>query len=304
MRNLEPRAARRRSADEYRQPRAPLQARGRPLATWLERLDVEPLWAAEWLCEACWGIPPRRIGDSMWWWLLEGRGSVRVGEEAVAQTCEAGDLILVPQGERHELRPDPGSAWRITVVHFHARVYGGADLLRLLGFPARLRPSDAEAWSRRDRALAREYAMRLPGYRATMAANIRLALTELLREHGDAFLAPDPGVTQALARLQPVFALVDSRMHDPRLRAADLAGSIHVSEVRLRSLCKQALGLSPMRYLLQRRLVRACERLRVSDDGVQRIATECGFSDSAYFCRAFKRLLGQRPGEYRNSPGI
>ncbi len=43
----------------------------------------------------------------------------------------------------------------------------------------------------------------------------------------------------------------------------------------------------------------ACEKLKFTKSGVEKIAFECGFHSSMYFCRLFKETFGLTPGEYR-----
>lgn len=57
--------------------------------------------------------------------------------------------------------------------------------------------------------------------------------------------------------------------------------------------------LSFRELLQQVRHERACELLRSSDDSVSQIALQLGFSDAANFSRAFRRVSGATPSEYR-----
>lgn len=53
--------------------------------------------------------------------------------------------------------------------------------------------------------------------------------------------------------------------------------------------------------LLSMRIDSACEMLRHTDDTIYRIAISCGFSDSAYFIKVFKRFRAMTPLAYRQS---
>jgi AraC-like DNA-binding protein len=59
-----------------------------------------------------------------------------------------------------------------------------------------------------------------------------------------------------------------------------------------------ALGTSPHRYLLMRRLDFARARLAI-DASLTGIAAEAGFADQAHFTRAFRAAFGMTPGRYR-----
>jgi AraC family transcriptional regulator len=62
---------------------------------------------------------------------------------------------------------------------------------------------------------------------------------------------------------------------------------------------KQAVGQSPRRYVSARRLERAKALLIEGDRPLIDIALGLGFSSQANFTRAFQRLMGVAPGQYR-----
>lgn len=62
---------------------------------------------------------------------------------------------------------------------------------------------------------------------------------------------------------------------------------------------KEVTGLSPIDYLLQVRLARACHLLRDSDRTVTEAALAAGFNDSNYFSRQFRARMGLTPREWR-----
>ena len=62
---------------------------------------------------------------------------------------------------------------------------------------------------------------------------------------------------------------------------------------------KNAMGTSPISYLIQFRVRRAAELLRGTNRGVTQIAFDVGFEDSNYFARQFKQQQGVSPREYR-----
>jgi len=63
----------------------------------------------------------------------------------------------------------------------------------------------------------------------------------------------------------------------------------------------QFLSLPPMQYLGQWRMQLAASRLRDSDAKVIEIALDVGYESEAAFSRAFKRMVGVTPGEWRRA---
>jgi AraC-like DNA-binding protein len=59
-------------------------------------------------------------------------------------------------------------------------------------------------------------------------------------------------------------------------------------------LFKNNFGVSPMQYVINKRLEKAALPISTS-------TLECGFSNIAQFCTMFKREVGETPRAYRNS---
>lgn len=67
------------------------------------------------------------------------------------------------------------------------------------------------------------------------------------------------------------------------------------------NLFRKNTGYSFTEYVNQVRIKQSCLLLRESNATLDEIAASCGFSSTAYFCRVFRKVLGKRPGEIRNS---
>jgi AraC-like DNA-binding protein len=63
---------------------------------------------------------------------------------------------------------------------------------------------------------------------------------------------------------------------------------------------KKVTGYSPIDYLLQVRLSKAAELLQRTSDSISSISLSCGFTDSNYFSRQFKKRYNMSPRDYRN----
>ncbi|MBR2440798.1 MAG: helix-turn-helix domain-containing protein [Lentisphaeria bacterium] len=63
---------------------------------------------------------------------------------------------------------------------------------------------------------------------------------------------------------------------------------------------KKVTGYSPIEYLLQVRLSKAADLLEKTVKPISEIAEECGFPDSNYFSRQFKKRYNISPRDYRN----
>jgi len=85
------------------------------------------------------------------------------------------------------------------------------------------------------------------------------------------------------------------------LGVADLAHAAGMSRHHFARAFAQAEGVAPSAFLADLRMREAARLLRSSDLTVAAVGARCGFADPAYFCRAFRRLVGVSPGEFRSS---
>lgn len=105
------------------------------------------------------------------------------------------------------------------------------------------------------------------------------------------------------------FALVDPQMKaaitavhdDPGFRwtLQELAERSGMSRSVFALKFKAVVGTSPMEYLTRWRMLLAGERLRGSEEGVAGIAVSVGYESESAFSKAFRRVMGCSPRQYR-----
>jgi len=83
-----------------------------------------------------------------------------------------------------------------------------------------------------------------------------------------------------------------------------LARRIGVSRTVLAERFKHYLGQPPMQYLAQWRLLLAAQQLKSSNQPMKTISDQAGYESEAAFNRAFKRLFGVPPGEWRRQQAV
>ncbi|GMV81844.1 MAG: hypothetical protein AMXMBFR7_30280 [Planctomycetota bacterium] len=274
---------------------------GEPWTQALEHLRLQPVSAVEWHCTKDWALGPRQVQDAMWFWIEAGAGWGQIAG-APRFRLEPGRLMLIPQAAEHSVRQDPGSrGMHVLTCHFYAHVFGGLDLLALAGFPHCTAHPPGSPVPAACHALVREFGLKAPGWRAAMLAEIQRVLFVLLRTCGEAF---EPHDAAGSPRLWPALQQLDLRWADPDLRVADLARTVHLSEVQFRKLFRKVTGLSPVRFLQRRRIERAGHLLRAGELSIEQIARACGFRDAPFFCRVFRAWTQTTPGRFRHLKSV
>jgi len=80
-----------------------------------------------------------------------------------------------------------------------------------------------------------------------------------------------------------------------------LSGDACVSKDHFIRLFKKELGITPMRYINQKKIEKAQLMLITDDTPIKNIACSLSFYDYSYFNRIFKKMTGMTPLQYRNS---
>lgn len=88
---------------------------------------------------------------------------------------------------------------------------------------------------------------------------------------------------------------------DAPLSLGQLAAFCALSEYHFARMFSLSFGVPPHRYLLHRRLARACDLLRQPHLALGEIALACGFASASHFSNRFRQAFAATPGQYRNS---
>lgn len=86
-----------------------------------------------------------------------------------------------------------------------------------------------------------------------------------------------------------------------KLRLEDVADTLGYSKNHICHLFQKNLSKTYVQYLTERRVENACQLLANTQLSLSEIASRCGFSDSAYFNKVFKRETNQTPADYRKN---
>lgn len=121
--------------------------------------------------------------------------------------------------------------------------------------------------------------------------------------------AADPAVEEAaepenlrLAHIRTrILAYIEAN-YAREISMQDAAEAMSYSDAYFCKLFKRCFRVNFSAYLNQYRVERAKQLLADPALGVREISAACGYSDSNYFTRVFKRLTGSTPSEYRLHP--
>lgn len=256
--------------------------------------------------------------------VLEGRCEA-VFEGLPAIALEPGDFVLAPRADPHVLRSIGsarapvvaasalsrhaqqgrvrlGGSGEATLILCGAFVFHEADHFALEALPRTIHvrggghiPTWLAAYVELIGAEASDGAS---GSEVVMARLSDALVVRALRAHASE--AEQPGWLMALR--DPQLAKALGAMHEQLRKPwtlASLAKTAGLSRAAFATRFVEAVGETPMKYLLRCRMRHAITLLRDGRTGLAQIAQRVGYASEAAFSNAFKRHVGAAPGAYR-----
>ena len=130
------------------------------------------------------------------------------------------------------------------------------------------------------------------------ALNTALAAQVMRRFVDPSAIMPAPSNGLSRDRLKRVPDYIETYLDD-RLTLTDLAGVACLSPYHFSRSFKEAVGIGPQRYVMQRRLERAKTLIRRTNQPLAQIAQQVGLCDQSHLTSIFRRETGETPGRYR-----
>jgi AraC family L-rhamnose operon regulatory protein RhaS len=142
--------------------------------------------------------------------------------------------------------------------------------------------------------IGREIAEQHPGWPDLATGHFQhlcIALSRNYTQQRRTSLETDRRVAKAVEYIEKNFR--------EKITVDELAHAAAMSKRSFYRLFRQTLGLTPNAHLKQVRLTQASEKLRLTEDTITEICYDCGFMDSNFFSREFRRTHGVSPTYYR-----
>jgi AraC-like DNA-binding protein len=139
------------------------------------------------------------------------------------------------------------------------------------------------------------FSRELSEYTARM---ILIMILRIISVDDEEFVRKDASFVKAKAYIDQYYFQINS--------VESLCNDVYISKFHLTHLFKKNLGIPPLQYIIQKKIDMAKILLIKSDMTIKTIATRCGYENSDYFCRLFRKHEGMTALEYRqkNPPGM
>ena len=104
--------------------------------------------------------------------------------------------------------------------------------------------------------------------------------------------------TRANDRIKLMMVYVHENFAD-KITVSDLAKVGYISERDCFRVFQECLHMTPIEYITNYRLQKACYMLVHSKDTISAISQECGLGSGSFFGKTFREHMGMTPMEYR-----
>jgi len=211
-----------------------------------------------------------------------------------------GSLFILKPGMWHRYKPDDAKGWvenyigfngGIAVKIFNNDIFKASSPVRQLGEREELVDTFIKIFdlTRNEvpgfQQIAAGLIMKMAGYLAAFEKQKGFSGNRVEKIIGNARFAMQNNLTGEL----------DIRQ---------LARDNNVGYAYFRKMFKKYMGVSPLRYHLNLRIMRSRELLLTSDKSINEISDELGFTSVYYFSRLFKNKTGLSPTKFRKQNGI
>lgn len=246
--------------------------------------------------------------------VLAGECLYRVGE--LQYDIRPGDVFLFNNADSHGLIVELGQSITHLVIHFDPSFIWNSlsndlDYRFLLiffergdNFSHRLdreNPATARI-AELIQEIHREFQEQRICYELIVKIKLQTIFAEIIRNYDyvDMKKPGKPLHDTDIAQLNAVLRYIDEHL-DSEIRLAQLASIAHVSPAYFSTLFKRFNGLSPVEYIVHKRIQRAIEYIRTTNMSLTEVAMACGFNNSTNFYKSFRKVTGRTPISYRNT---
>lgn len=111
-------------------------------------------------------------------------------------------------------------------------------------------------------------------------------------------LEEDAGSHKVDSQMKTMMLYIREHYTEP-ISVDQLAEAAHISKRVCFRIFQEVLHMSPVEYMREYRLQKACEMLTGSNESITQIAVDCGMGTSSYFGKVFAESYGCTPTAYR-----
>lgn len=239
-------------------------------------------------------------------YIKQGEGIVQIDFETY--DAKSGDVFLVLPGHIHGIRHKDRMRMEYENIIFHLNFLGSSlfDLCSQKYWqPLMNEKLTLPAYIPTEHSLNKDIrfyldasdqlcSKRPAGYELGVRGNLMLVFSMLFQTAETKKVYENPN----MEKIKIVLSEIED-CYDKKLTVEGMADSCNYSPSHFMRWFKEMTGSSFMEYLIEYRLGKAAEELKLTDDTILEIAQRTGFDNISNFNRLFKKRLGVTPTQFR-----
>lgn len=239
---------------------------------------------------------PSGTSETIFIYCIEGRGWCELDERRYQ--VDEGTALFIPANTPHIYAAEEDAPWSICWAHVQGRKVD--DHLDALGVTTASPTLHVPNTGLVVEAFEEVYAHVHHGYSDDRLLGISTALSRLFGRLKTNERAPNDRGREREDRILRSIQYMRNHLDESR-SLEELAEVARFSPSHYSHLFKQQTNTSPIRFFIRLKMQRACELLHSTNQTVEAIGRQVGYSDPFHFSRMFKKIIGRSPSEYRET---
>ena len=242
--------------------------------------------------------------------VMEGTLTLHAGSQTAF--VHAGDGFFINTQVRHLFTTATNDPVLLYSVCFHPRIIGGSadsvycqkyinPLSSNSSYPLQIfhkqETSDEESLQHILHVL-RTLQYRIPGYELLVRNELSFVILDLIGRQSFEQNSISRKQLRNEERIHHMLQYIEQHYAAP-ISLQDLSSSISISVSECIRCFKDTLMMTPINYIRMFRLIKAEEQILHTNKTISEIAYDCGFPETSYFNRCFKKQYKQTPLQYR-----
>lgn len=224
------------------------------------------------------------------WYVASGRGAIEVGDDSFAMA--PGKINLIPARLSHR-RTYAGC--ELYWAHFTASLFGGLDMFDFLTCPIEVDVSDTDDTVETCARMVNAWTQRSVGSELTANAALSLLVAPFLE---DLDIHAMRERSRSMLRLTTCLTYIESHFKES-ISVEDLAKLMDMEKNYFSRVFVNHVGITPFQFIIRRRITEAQRMLMMDPRSLEIIASELGFSSGFHLSKAFKKIVGTPPKDFR-----
>ena len=251
---------------------------------------VRPLFIYKSTNQANLSTPPHKHDFCQILYLYEGRAEIKVGD--VMYQVKSGSFLVIHPGQVHQFHFPSAKEVRCSVCQI--KVYFREDFFDWKSLP----PVVDTSLFRSELETVLELLIKVNGSRFLDVEQSLSGLYLYLFQIIKASASSRPADRDIDLRIKAALHLIHSQP-ERHFSVADLSKAVSLDESYFIRLFRKNISVSPVRYIIEKRMERAKNLMLFSSAGLQEIARETGYDYYHHFSNQFKKWIGVTPKQFK-----